>query len=65
MTSQMGPVSGSVSTFTIELARVAPPSAPLAMPKQVLTRDSGQLLRALGQWGLRFLPERHSVRRTS
>lgn len=38
----------SEAAFWVDLQDVSPPVAPLAMPKQVLSRDAGPFWRGLG-----------------
>jgi hypothetical protein len=49
MTIQMKQTPEPASAMLIKLDLVGPPVAPLAMPKQVLTPEPGQIRRALGQ----------------
>lgn len=63
MTIQVKLASDAVSVSLIEPDRMDPPMAPLAMPKQVLTPQPGQLRRALGQLQSRLTLGRQSLRR--
>lgn len=49
MTIQMKHASDTGSAALIEMDSMSPPIAPMAMPKQVLTPEPGQLRGILGQ----------------
>lgn len=54
MTMQMKQSPDTVTSTLIELDHMRPPIAPLAMPKQVLAPQPGQLRRALSQLQVRL-----------
>jgi len=63
MTMQMKQAPDAVAATLIEPDRMRPPMAPLAMPKQVLTPEPGQLRRALSQLQSRLTLGRQGLRR--
>ena len=63
MTMQMNKMPEAVSATRFELTLMAPPKAPIQMPKQVLTPPPGQFMRALRQIQSRLTPGRESTRR--
>ena len=63
MTLQMKETPDAVWSTLIAMDRWDPPTAPLAMPKQILTPPPGQLRRALGQVLLLLTLGRKSLRR--
>lgn len=63
MTIQMKQTPDTLSATLIELDRMGPPVAPLAMPKQVLTPEPGQVRRVLGQIHAWLQPGRNGVGR--
>lgn len=63
MTMQMKQAPDTLAATLIELDRMAPPMAPIAMPKQVLTPPEGQVRHILKQIQSRLMPGRESTRR--
>ena len=65
MTFQMKQTPDAASALLIEPDHMGPPVAPLAMPKQILTREPGHMRRVLGHLQSWFSPGRNGLRRTA
>ena len=63
MTVQMPKVPDPVTSTPVRIDAIAPPLAPLAMPKQILTPEHGLLRRMFGALAARVMLMRHSLRR--